>query len=898
MFLAILLFPMISAVRAWQLERPDQPLNFHNRVVDGNNDNNASVSLAVAANGYNTGNVMSDGQPYVDLNVSVLANSRKGITYDWNYLGSNDPNFNWVDASQLNSPVTKTTGGGNLSDTIWPADIPSPDGLCVFDFQFYGGCDSGQYNKTYVSTNGFVSLDNRSTASPSPMALPNSAAPPAMIAAVWTHLYMDSLSSITWGIYPGYHASFVIIWNNMLTWGDNVRLTFEIQLVGAYQDLGDYDKHWAQSIIYIRYKQYQVSAISSDWGWGIQDQYGYNGIGYIQAGYDLGYRGGETIKFFQNSRYNCWLKSFTLTFSDVNPHAYMRDYTNLPLQNGTTLVGYFLRGYHIVPNYGIPTSWADTIQFTLFALSAGIGVMTAQSYEGLLLSVGLQTTPVAIDYISSVQALSTQQYSGRQIDISQNETDNLIATASACSPACVDATMDIFPWWILNDSSPYENHTLNVTATLVYSVYDRTTGALIDAPPISTTATIQMNPDNNNTPSTASTIAGGATYDWLWIGGYDTADYYQINVPSGDTIEIIQSDMSVTTALNTYMSLIDPNGGHVWSDTYNSSHYMEYSVATAGEWQILVTPETGSWGFYTLTVNLYSPPGGCPYVSTWNGSQYVLDNNLLSKSEFTSGRDITDSYVLQQKLMQGQNGTCSLLLSEFENEHDYIDQIQLLAVDHASDVNVCASPEGEILTYTRPFAPVSAMTDEHQNAKRLLSGVDGSYYEAHNGSYVTLNFGDLNVRQGAKLVLRTDNMYRPIKDPIYIQVQQAKGVWNTVATVIPRINYSTDIVDMSKFLPDAEGNLKVRLCFTADHKVDFVELDTSPQARLGVHTGQLVSAINSAAEDVTAKLLNADQSYAELVPGENIRLAFTLPKQTTEARTYIVMARGHYCTIP
>lgn len=62
--------------------------------------------------------------------------------------------------------------------------------------------------------------------------------------------------------------------------------------------------------------------------------------------------------------------------------------------------------------------------------------------------------------------------------------------------------------------------------------------------------------------------------------------------------------------------------------------------------------------------------------------------------------------------------------------------------------------------------------------------------------------------------------------------------------------------------------------------------------------GELVSAIHSIDGDVTAKLLYSDETYAELVPGENIQLAFTLLEQTMEARKYIIIiVEGHYYTI-
>jgi len=409
--------------------------------------------------------------------------------------------------------------------------------------------------------------------------------------------------------------------------------------------------------------------------------------------------------------------------------------------------------------------------------------------------------------------------------------------------------------------------------------------------------------------STTIWVDSGASMSWdlIW-NDTDNPGVYTLQVWLEDVWGALSPDVNyLQPSLNATLSISTGNGGSTSPSpgTY-SYQYGTFVTVTAN-------PQNGySFSYWSLdgavkygtqiNVNMSADHNltayfllaiGCPYVSTWNGSQYLLDNNLLAASEFAPGTDVTDYYVLHQTLVRGRDRTYSLLLSESENEHDFFDRVQLLAVDHASNVNVGVSPYDEILTYANPSPPVSAITDEQQNVKHLLSAIDGRYYQAQNGSYVILNFEDLNVSQGAKLVLRAD--YE--KDPIYVQVQDSKGLWNTVATVIPRVHWSTDVIDMSKFLPDGRGNLKMRLYFTADLEVDFVGLDTTPQATVDIHRGQLVSAISSTDGDVTAKLLFADQAYAELVPGENIKLKFTLPTQTMETRTYIIMAEGHYCTI-
>jgi hypothetical protein len=290
--------------------------------------------------------------------------------------------------------------------------------------------------------------------------------------------------------------------------------------------------------------------------------------------------------------------------------------------------------------------------------------------------------------------------------------------------------------------------------------------------------------------------------------------------------------------------------------------------------------------------------GGCPYIYTWDGQQYVMDNNLLPASEMSNGADVEDRYMLEQPLVPmyqvTRRSVYSLQIREFEHEHDYFDQVKLLAVDHNSNVNVAVSPYGEILTYSNPAPAIFAVDDNGVDVLSLLSSVDGNYYEGYNGSYIILNFGNVN-SENAKLVLRTDAYL--VKDSIHIQVQNENGQWKDVASVIPRAYWSTDIIDMSNYLPDANDNLKVRLYFTANHKIDYVGLDTTPQASVKTYEANLTSAIHSTQGNVKPLLMKNDQTYAELTPRQQIQLTFLLPNNQNQERTFILYAEGHYSTI-
>lgn len=293
---------------------------------------------------------------------------------------------------------------------------------------------------------------------------------------------------------------------------------------------------------------------------------------------------------------------------------------------------------------------------------------------------------------------------------------------------------------------------------------------------------------------------------------------------------------------------------------------------------------------------------GCPFVYTWNGTDYVIDNNLLPASETSGGTDVEDYYRLEQALVPKYEGQWSswysLQIREFEQEHSYFDKVKLLAVDHESDVDVAVSPTGEILTFQDPNEPVSAVDRHGNDMLDLLQEVDENYYEGHAGDYLLLDFGDLNIEYGAKLVMRADFPPKEEKWSIFVQVLNDTGSWETVATVIPRVYWATEIVDLQSCLPDVYGDLKVRLYFTRTHRIDYVGLDTSEQADFVVHDGILVSAMHSQEGSVLLELLFKDSYYAELVPSEHIELTFILPKQGSATRTFVIYSKGHYFRIP
>jgi len=130
------------------------------------------------------------------------------------------------------------------------------------------------------------------------------------------------------------------------------------------------------------------------------------------------------------------------------------------------------------------------------------------------------------------------------------------------------------------------------------------------------------------------------------------------------------------------------------------------------------------------------------------------------------------------------------------------------------------------------------------------------------------------------------------------QTLNETGEWEDAAILRTRNCWSTTIVDLADYLPSPEGTVKIRLYMTGVHKIDFVGLDTTVGQEYTIMEATLFYAEHSESGKVTLKLLKSDDKYAELLPGEQIRLYFILPnKPADKNRSFIIQIEGHYYAI-
>lgn len=310
---------------------------------------------------------------------------------------------------------------------------------------------------------------------------------------------------------------------------------------------------------------------------------------------------------------------------------------------------------------------------------------------------------------------------------------------------------------------------------------------------------------------------------------------------------------------------------------------------------------------------------GCPYVSPWNGTGYMRDNNILIASEHQDGF-VKDNYVLRNPMVP-KEGYYSLKVEEFENAESFFDTFSLYTIDHEEEYKVGTTPEGGFLTYKDPKPPISAYDSQGNDVLEYVSEPDGNSLYMDEGSHMIVNYGETgNARwEHQKLVVRSygfesviegpsniysheDELRQELKTSLHVYLRIDGGEWTYVTVLHPR-NHPSDMVVpledvLHEFVPGGIGELEVGILSTEKHHIEFIGLDDSVPTPVKVQEAVLVNAVLNGEEDVTDLLLEEDDMMISIVPGDEIILTFEIPDQNPSqiygVRDYLFFSKGYY----
>jgi hypothetical protein len=853
LFLILIFALPIFHAFAWQLERPSWYEIINERSEANFGDNKAAVGLGINISSY-TENEPNKGD-FMYLNIVSTANTRKIINYDID----EDPNYQWHQVS--------TTLNLDDDDGVWVSCWP-------LKIRFYGGVGSAEYENVWVCSNGFVSFEDESTAAFYQRTIPDGMYLDGFVAPFWRDLKPDQDSSIKYGLAVHDNVNcFVVSWENIPD-KYGARYTFQLVMEGARHD----DTFiYLQSRIWFQYQSIAPHTLDPT-TIGIEDQEGSRGVSYDYDDLD----DYTCLCVSQASNYAI-AKYLVIEFTKGD--------SNMRVDIDESLD--WIRGY----NVKLHESEEDPTCRFAYALT---GVATLLFGKALLyigvVKVMLDVGRSAAGMLNPAEPLAIVD----DIPSPHSQVNAKVETLSSeYNREPVDVIFGIRAWWMLDDVDNL-NHSLTVTSKLIYHEYD-SGGGFHGEHVISCSANLDLLGDSNNDFDTAKQVSSGTYYDRFYLGFDDHDDYFKLSANQGQTISLLLYYDPIVSNLNMYLFYPDRirlKAASVYIG--GGAEKIEVTADETGVWYIKMNASTGGqiYQFHVSVTNPPGgPPGGCPFVFAWNGSDFVADNNLLPMSESSNYNDVEDYYKLEQPLVPSYTGpyfsTYFLKICEFESEHSYLDQIELFAVDHEEGTSVAVTPTGAILTYETLQSPKSVIDQNGRDWLQMLSLMDNKYYQSDFGTSLVIDFGTLE-SENAKLVLREDYT----KTSIHVQILTADCEWLEIGDVSGRVYWATDILDLSPYLPIAYNPLIIRLYFTAVHKIDFVGLDTTPQAQIQTHQALLFSAIHSTQGSVWLSLILNDGCYAELTPNQHITLKFLLPTKNPDLqRTFILYTEGHYYTI-
>jgi hypothetical protein len=314
------------------------------------------------------------------------------------------------------------------------------------------------------------------------------------------------------------------------------------------------------------------------------------------------------------------------------------------------------------------------------------------------------------------------------------------------------------------------------------------------------------------------------------------------------------------------------------------------------------------WDNGSIKVKQHS--SGCPFVYTWTGQGFEKDNTILTQSENQYRPDlfVTDYLALSTKPELVDNRYV-LQIREFEQEISYLDNLELILVDHAQGTKAAVSPDGQIYLYESQITPLACADQNGVDQLDKIAVEDGIFYTCNGPGYLILTLGAENLDD--PLTVGTNSGVGPPPPPkgitksspsgerqsVKIEVQTAGGNWVQLADLPPRDNPSAQgFCFVGPEYRDDEGNMKLKISWTNSYAADEIKYFAVSQERPQLSDSRPLRAFHSIQGTVLSKLQTADQDVAILSPDENIELSFVSPGAPASGmeRDFVLKSTGYY----
>jgi hypothetical protein len=323
---------------------------------------------------------------------------------------------------------------------------------------------------------------------------------------------------------------------------------------------------------------------------------------------------------------------------------------------------------------------------------------------------------------------------------------------------------------------------------------------------------------------------------------------------------------------------------------------------------VAITIRTKPAAATTFTLVGYEDPSAfssCPWVHSWDGTQFVRDNDIYSVGRQPAG-EYTD-YYLMQKPPAARDGRYDLEVREIESEDSWTDMVGLLAIDHRPGVGIGPDQAGRVHAYDKAAltTPSSAVDGTGKSVLSAVMTRDDSGYPGYDGDTVEMDFAGADFAAGAHLLVRIKGFImgegepRPYSGPpaVVVEAATSDGLWREAGRLLPRFEWSEGVFDLTPFLSERTDGIKVRLKSISHaskyHEIDYVALAAGAEPAFE-SVRQPLAAARMKGADVRAALEAADGNRVEMHPDEFVAVSFTETERSRPEREFVLVSRGYY----
>jgi flagellar hook capping protein FlgD/putative Ig domain-containing protein/WD40 repeat protein len=309
--------------------------------------------------------------------------------------------------------------------------------------------------------------------------------------------------------------------------------------------------------------------------------------------------------------------------------------------------------------------------------------------------------------------------------------------------------------------------------------------------------------------------------------------------------------------------------------------------------------------------------GGCPFADTRTAAGWREENSVLGRS--LVGSLMLDPYRLKFT-PEVRDGRVRLRLRENEQEYTTLDQVRLVAVNHAPDVSAYAVGDRMFLGTRVPAYLVS--TRDGRDITPLVSGIGGDYWGSPGDTLLVQmtasraggTFGATGTEEGGggegilggfpkeEQLVYADFRSRPAlpmnanavdasvlaSSGILIEVPDGMGGWRALTHYYPRQYPDETVVD-------SLGSGSCRLIFLGRHHLQFIGRYVRAASPAAPETLALLAARHSRLMDAKGAVTGSGGTATVLIPGDTLTLEFaSTAAPAGQLRDYFLLSTGVY----